>query len=165
MKGYIARDRGIVVLSKGGAFPGTGIWSSRKDLDLRDGRGNEPASNANTFSMGYNWTGSTYGLLEEIQGLLAHVPIGGFAHQWLLREGGMSCFNAGILAPLQIIMANNAFRRYHIVSIGYLGWVFMAKTCVHYTLGPITCMGCSNRIIDFAAGSSHNQRSIKRIAV
>ncbi|KFY52162.1 hypothetical protein V496_08622 [Pseudogymnoascus sp. VKM F-4515 (FW-2607)] len=25
MKGYIARDRGIVVLSKGGAFPGTGI--------------------------------------------------------------------------------------------------------------------------------------------
>jgi COP9 signalosome complex subunit 12 len=25
MKGYIARDRGIVVLSKAGAFPGTGI--------------------------------------------------------------------------------------------------------------------------------------------
>jgi len=25
MKGYIARDRGIVVLSKGGAFPGTGV--------------------------------------------------------------------------------------------------------------------------------------------
>ncbi len=25
MKGYIARDRGVVVLSKGGAFPGTGI--------------------------------------------------------------------------------------------------------------------------------------------
>jgi len=24
MKGYIARERGIVVLSKGGAFPGTG---------------------------------------------------------------------------------------------------------------------------------------------
>jgi hypothetical protein len=25
MKGYIARERGIVVLSKGGAFPGTGV--------------------------------------------------------------------------------------------------------------------------------------------
>lgn len=25
MKGYIARDRGVVVLSKGGAFPGTGV--------------------------------------------------------------------------------------------------------------------------------------------
>lgn len=25
MKGYIARDRGIVVLSKGGAFPGTHV--------------------------------------------------------------------------------------------------------------------------------------------
>ena len=25
MKGYIARDRGIVVLSKNGAFPGTGV--------------------------------------------------------------------------------------------------------------------------------------------
>jgi COP9 signalosome complex subunit 12 len=25
MKGYIARDRGIVVLSKAGAFPGTGL--------------------------------------------------------------------------------------------------------------------------------------------
>jgi len=25
MKGYIARDRGIVVLSKAGAFPGTGV--------------------------------------------------------------------------------------------------------------------------------------------
>jgi hypothetical protein len=28
MKGYIARERGIVVLSKGGAFPGTGVWAS-----------------------------------------------------------------------------------------------------------------------------------------
>ncbi len=25
MKGYIARERGIVVLSKAGAFPGTGV--------------------------------------------------------------------------------------------------------------------------------------------
>lgn len=25
MKGYIARERGVVVLSKGGAFPGTGV--------------------------------------------------------------------------------------------------------------------------------------------
>lgn len=25
MKGYIARERGIVVLSKNGAFPGTGV--------------------------------------------------------------------------------------------------------------------------------------------
>jgi COP9 signalosome complex subunit 12 len=25
MKGYIARDRGIIVLRKGGAFPGTGV--------------------------------------------------------------------------------------------------------------------------------------------
>lgn len=25
MKGYIARERGTVVLSKGGAFPGTGV--------------------------------------------------------------------------------------------------------------------------------------------
>lgn len=27
MKGYIARERGIIVLSKGGAFPGTGVWT------------------------------------------------------------------------------------------------------------------------------------------
>lgn len=27
MKGYIARERGFVVLSKGGAFPGTGVWT------------------------------------------------------------------------------------------------------------------------------------------
>ena len=26
MKGYISKPRGIVVLSKGGAFPGTGVW-------------------------------------------------------------------------------------------------------------------------------------------
>jgi len=25
MKGYIARERGVVVLSKAGAFPGTGV--------------------------------------------------------------------------------------------------------------------------------------------
>jgi len=27
MKGYIARDHGMVVLSKAGAFPGTGVWT------------------------------------------------------------------------------------------------------------------------------------------
>lgn len=31
MKGYIARERGIVVLSKGGAFPGTGVWAHDPD--------------------------------------------------------------------------------------------------------------------------------------